>query len=206
MLNYIAMPVTIFSFIALYREKGGVAPTTQEVWGYFKYFFFRILGSGIVLGILVVVGCLFCIIPGIYLSTVFALVFPIIIFENASFGYAFNKCFKLIKDKWWETFGALFVMDIIVVTAVAIVTVPTTIANFGSLILHPKNSVHLSITLAIITAVLQSLCHVLYAIPFVTIALCYFNLSEKTENTGLMSRIAKLGETTPDDKLPTEEY
>jgi len=206
LLNYIAMPVTILSFMALYREKGGIAPTTQEVWGYFKYFFFRIFGSGVLLFLLLIIGFLLCLIPGLYLYPVFALIFPIIIFENTSFSYAFSKSFKLIKDKWWETFGALFVMGIIVYTAAAIVILPTTIINFGSLVLHPKHGVHLSVTLTVITAVLQSVCHIFYGVPIITIALCYFNLSEKMESTGLLGRINQLGQTNADDNLPKEEY
>jgi hypothetical protein len=206
MLNYIALPVAVFSFIALYREKDGVAPTPQEVWGYFKYFFFRILGSGILLALLLMIGFVLCIIPGIYLYPIFAMVFPVMVFENASFSYAFSKSFRLIKDKWWETFGALFVISLIVGTAAAIVAIPTTIVNFGSLILHPKAGMHLSVTLSVITAVLQSICQLLYVVPFVTVALCYFNLSEKAENTGLLGRISQLGQTNANDHLPKEEY
>jgi len=204
--TFIAMHLTIYSYICLYREKGNIAPNAQEVWGYFKYFFFRIAGSFIILVLLLCIGFVLCLLPGIYLYPILALVFPIMIFENSSFSYAFNKSFKLIKNNWWETFGALFVIGLIVYFATMIVLLPTTIMNFGSLIFHPKGGAHLSLVSIIIAAVLQSLCHIFYVVPFITISLCYFNLSEKMENTGLMGRISKLGTLNTDDNLPTEEY
>jgi hypothetical protein len=205
-LNFITMPLTIYAYICLYREKGNIAPTPTEVWGYFKYFFFRIAGSFIILILLLLVGFVLCLLPGIYLYPILALIFPIIIFENSSFSYAFNKSFKLIKNNWWETFGAIFVIGIIVYFATLIILLPMTLMGFGSLIFHPKGGAHLSMVTIIITAVLQSLCHIFYVLPFVTVSLCYFNLSEKAENTGLMGRINKLGTLGADDNLPTEEY
>jgi hypothetical protein len=206
MLNYIAMHVTVYSYICLYKVKGNMAPDVSEVWGYFKYFFFKILGSGILLFLLILVGTLLCFIPGVYLYPIMALVFPIMIFENTSLGYAFNRSFKLIKDNWWITFGTLIVVVLIVYFASMAVLVPVTILNFSGFFLHPKGGLHISSALTIITAILQHLCQVFYIIPLITLSLCYFNLTEKLDGTGLMERINQLGSTGPDNNLPVEEY
>lgn len=156
--------------------------------------------------LLLIVAALFCLVPAFYLYPIFALIFPIMIFENSSFSYAFNKSFKLIKDNWWQTFGILFVIGIIVYFAMMLILIPMAVMNFGSLLLHPHNGVHLSVTITVITAVLQSVCHIFYIVPFVTVSVCYFNLSEKIESTGLMGRINQLGNNKADDNLPAEEY
>lgn len=204
-LNYIAMGVTVLSYVALYKVKGNIPPSVEEVWGYFKYFFMRVLGSNIVMSFLIMLGFILCVIPGIYLYPVLALVTPIIIFENSSFGYAFNKSFKLIKDNWWLTFGALFVMALIVGFASAIITMPAAILNMSSIFLG--KGMHLSVTLTAITTILQHLAQVFYILPLVTLSLCYFNLSEKTENIGLLGRINQLGNPEPDNtNFPAEDY
>jgi hypothetical protein len=205
-LNYVSMTVVVFSFIALYKEKGNVAPTLSEVWGYFKYFFFRIFGSSILLAILMGIAFALCIIPGIYLFPIMGLVYPIMVFENSSLGYGFNKSFRLIKDKWWLTAGSLFVMFLILYIATVIIVLPTTIINLSSMFLHPGKGMHLSAVLTIITTLLQHLCEVFVILPLITISLCYFNLNEVREGTGLMERISKLGNTKPDDNLAGEEY
>jgi hypothetical protein len=92
-----AINVTILSYMALYKQKGNVAPTTEEMWGYFKYYFFRILGGSIVIGVLLIPAFMLCFIPGIYLFPIVGLIFPIMVMENTSFGYAFSRSFQLIK-------------------------------------------------------------------------------------------------------------
>jgi hypothetical protein len=41
LISYTAINVTILSYLAVYKEKGNEAPTATEVWGYFKYYYFR---------------------------------------------------------------------------------------------------------------------------------------------------------------------
>jgi len=67
-------------------------------------------------------------------------------------------------------------------------------------------SPHMSVTLTMITTVLQSLCLVFTIIPIITIALAYFSLVEQKENPGLMERISNFGTNEkPVDTRP-EEY
>ncbi|MGZ3776766.1 MAG: hypothetical protein ACXVI9_04060, partial [Mucilaginibacter sp.] len=106
-INSSVVMLTVYSYIALYREKGKEPPTVTEVWGYFRYFFFRIFFSNVVLDICIVLGFFICIFPGIYLLPILALVIPIMVMENASLSYAFNYSFKLIKENWWFVFGVL---------------------------------------------------------------------------------------------------
>ena len=45
-------------------------------------------------------------------------------------------------------------------------------------------------------------------LPTITVAICYFSLTEQKDNTGLLDRINNLGNTNPDtlDPLSPEEY
>ncbi|WP_439695921.1 hypothetical protein ACFGVS_24290 [Mucilaginibacter sp. AW1-7] len=206
LLSITAIMVTVFCYMALYKEKGNQVPTAEEMWGYIKFYFLKILGSSILINLLLAVGFVFCLIPGIYMSPILALVAPIMIMENTSFGYAFNRSFVLIKENWWATFGALVVTWIIFSVCRAIIVVPVSIVNAISLVTHVKGGAHFSIAAAVIGAALQQVCQVFIIIPVVSLCLCYFNLTESKDGTSLLNRINKVGTTTPDNDLPLEEY
>ncbi|MGI4749479.1 MAG: hypothetical protein ACRYFB_02500 [Janthinobacterium lividum] len=199
-----AISLVPLSFIALYKEKGNAAPETEEVWSYFKHYFFRVMGSYLVIGVCLVVGFALCLIPGFYLWPVFSLILPIIVFENSTLGYSWSKSFQLIKENWWSTFGAIVVSWIITYAAVMVFIIPVTLITVGSVFLsrtQPTTSSAL-----ILTTIISSFCYVFYMLPTITAALCYFSLNEQKEGTGLKNRINNFGSNDPDSGLPKEEY
>ncbi|RNL49661.1 hypothetical protein [Pedobacter jejuensis] len=202
--GYASTTVAILSYIAVYVQKGNETPTTDEVWGYFKHYFFRVFGSSFLLILMLIIGFIFCLVPGFWLFPFVAMIFPIMVVENGTLGYAFNRSFKIIKDNFWLTFGTLFIIWIIVYACMSIVVLPTTIFSMIGLFSHKKP--HMSLPFSMITTVLQYLCQVFTIIPIVTITLSYFSLVEQKESTGLMERISNFGNTDkPIDTRP-EEY
>ena len=192
------------SYLAVYLQKNNQQPTFEEVWGYFRFYFFRVLGSSILLFLLIVVGFCLCIIPGIYLAIVFYLVIPIMVMENTSFSYAFNKSFQLIKENWWFVFGVIFVMSLIVGVANSIASVPLAVIPMVARFVSQKSY---TLPLIIFFSLLKNLLMLSYALPTIAIAMCYFKLSEEKEGIGLMGRIENFGKTTDEGpNLPSEEY
>lgn len=203
LINVTAISLVPLSFIALYKEKGNVSPETEEVWGYFKHYFFRALGSYFVVGVCLVIGFVLCIAPGLYLWPILSLVLPIIVLENTSLGFAWSKSFQLIKENWWQTFGAIVVSWIIAYAAMMIFILPVSLFTVGSLFIaksHPSSSA------LILTTIISALCQVFLVLPSITAALCYFSLNEQKEGTGLMNRINNFGSNDLDAGLPKEEY
>lgn len=200
-LGYTALNVSMLSFIALYIEKGNVAPTVEEVWSYFKYYFLRVFGSNFLLGLLLVVSFALCLIPGIYMFPAISLMTPIMIFENASLGYSFSQSFKLLKEQWWVTAATIFILWVITSATTSLASLPAIILTMVSTLTHgPKG---LSDTVIIISTVIQYLCQVFMIIPIIGISLCYFNLSERKNSTGLMDRIQKMGQQ--ENPFPDQE-
>jgi len=216
LVGYINLQVSMLSYMAIYRQKGNVAATVEEVWGYVKYFFFRIFGSALLVAIMMIgailivfvilyaisssntylaifLSFLLCIVPLVYIYPIFSLIFPIMVFENTSFGYAFGRSFTLIKRNWWATFGSIFIMGLITWVASFIILVPVGILNAISLITHFGKGTPFSTVTTVITAVLEALSHMLYIVPIITVSLCYFNLTEQRDGEGLLSRISQLG-------------
>lgn len=196
--------LTTLCFVAVYLEKKGGKPTAQDVWNYFKYYFFRSLGSAFLLMILGGLGFLFCLIPGIYLMPIFYLVLPIMVMENATFNYSFNKSFKIIKDYWWTVFGIIFVCSLIVSVCSSIATVPLSIVSSMRLFVSMK---YVSWPIMIFFSMLQNILMLTYAIPTIAIVLCYFSLEERKDGTGILERIEMFGShTDKTDDLPAEQY
>lgn len=191
-------------YISVYLEKSNKTPSLPEVWGYFKFYIFRVLGSSLLLITLTIIGMFFCFVPGIYLSVVFSLVTPIIVIENASFSYAFNKSFQLIKSKWWLLFGVIFIMVIIVYFGNLIAGIPLVVFNLSTKF-ATINSLRVPFTL--IYSVLRSLLLLAYVLPALGICFAYFSFSEEKEGTGLLGRIDKIGTAQNEEPdLPTEEF
>ena len=200
---YTSISATVFSFINLYVQKGNVAPAVEEVWESVKYFFFRVLGSSVLLAILLVVGLILCVIPGIYLWPPTSIIIAIIVFENGSFSYAFDRGFKLVKDHWWTTFGAMFIVMLVMVAATMVVVLPVALLTAGSVFITKTD---VSGPILILNTVLETAVQIFYFLPYVTVALCYFSLVEVKEGTGLMDRVDMIGQNKPDSDLPEEQY
>lgn len=201
--NFAAINISVLSFITLYIEKGNVAPTVEEVWAYFKYYFFRIFGSTLVVGIFITLCFLCCLVPGIYVFPAMSLFFPVMIFENGSLSYSFERSFKLLKNNWGPTAGAIFIMWVITYATTSVASLPAIFMTLFGVFTSPTHS--LSSTTIIFTTVLQYLCQVFMILPLIAASLCYFNLAERQENTGLISRLNHLGETK-DHLNNGEEY
>ncbi|RZL56169.1 MAG: hypothetical protein EOO93_18725 [Pedobacter sp.] len=200
------MYTTVLSYISLYIRKGNIAPTVAEVWSYYKYYFLRMAGSGFLMTLLLSVGFIFCLIPGVYLMPAFTLFFPIMIMENGSFSYSFSRSFKILKDNWWITLATIIVVMIITMCATMIVQIPSYVVLMISAFTHLEQPITKSY--AIIVSLSQYLAMLLMIIPITSGALIYYNLVERLENGGLLNRINNLGQQgyqAPTENIP-EEY
>jgi hypothetical protein len=203
-ISYATITLTIFAYIALYVEKGNTAPSTEEIWGYVKFYFWRVFWSSLLLGLGLVVAFLLCLLPGFYIWPAFSLIIPIIIFENATLGFAYTRAFQLIKDNYWATLGVLLISVIIVYAGIMVFALPVTIITTGSMLITGHK---ITTTYLIVNAIITHICMVFYIIPYVAMAFTYFSLTEQKDGTGLLSRIDQLGTSElGNDQLPTEEY
>ncbi|WP_113654543.1 hypothetical protein [Pedobacter namyangjuensis] len=205
-LIYTSLYTTVLSYISLYIRKGNIPPSVAEVWAYYKYYFLRMMGSGFVMTIFFVLGFILCLIPGFYILPAFTLFFPIMIMENGSFGYSFTRSFKLTKDNWWITFATIIVILIITSFASFVINIPAYVIAMISAFTHLEQPI--TKTYAIVVSLGQYLALFVMTIPIISGALLYYNLAERAESGGLLSRINNLGRqdnTVPTENIP-EEY
>jgi hypothetical protein len=68
---------------------------------------FKSVGDRIVAGIAIFFGFLLFIIPGLYLVTIWSLIVPVIVLENAGAIDSFGKSRSLVKGNGWNVFGVV---------------------------------------------------------------------------------------------------
>ena len=195
-LSYTMIITTVYSYMKLYVMHGKEGIVSEDLGRLIGKNFFRVFGTSIVIFLAIMIGMIFCFVPGIYLGVSLCLIFPIMIFEDISFSNAFSRSFKLTHYQWWWTLLILIVIYLIVAVVGYIIAIPQMIISF----VYGFNSVAKSANpiegikdiMLVVTVFMTFINSLLGVIPFVTIALQYFNIVEKKENPALLNRINQM--------------
>ena len=188
---------TVLGYIKLYIQKGSDGFSIMDVWFQVTHYFLPFLIGTVVVGLVVMVGSVFCLIPGIYLGVSLSIVFCIMIFEEIPFSQAFSRSFRLMKTNWWLTFGVLIVVAIIVYLLSVLVSIPSILLGFQSILTNFKDghpiTLDLSSAFFIVSTLTRLFSRVFLVIPMVITAFLYFNIVEKMEKPSV-NKIDQLGE------------
>lgn len=202
-LSAAAMIVVLTVFVKLYQLKNQEAPTVEEVWLEFKKYFFKVLLYLLPIYVLIFLGFIFCLLPGVYLSVVL-MPFPIvIIMEDATFKQAFDRCFALVKNNFWLSIGIYLVAYIIFAVASGVITLVVG-GIVGLLTFFSTNS--MATTSSIVTSVLNIFTYLFYIVFFVSVILHYYTLTEKLDATGVISRLDTIGRSGSESSTIQEDY
>lgn len=80
-------------------------------------FILPLIGVGILAGIGIGIGLILCLVPGLFLLTIWALVAPVVVVEGSGVMGAFGRSRELVKGNGWQVFGVLIVMFLITLVA-----------------------------------------------------------------------------------------
>jgi hypothetical protein len=83
----------------------------------------RVAGASILAGICIAIGFVLIIIPGLFLLTIWCLIVPVIVLENASIGQSFGRSQQLVKGYGWHVFGTLVLVFLILIVANIVIAV-----------------------------------------------------------------------------------
>jgi len=191
-----------FEYLHLYYTQGKGNFSRVDVANAFIKDFFSIIGFNILTGIIIVFAFIFFIIPGIYLSVPLSLIIIVKIAENKGFSLSWSRCFELVKDNWWLTFGLIFVTSIIVYVMSMVFNLPLTIYSgvkgFVAASGGDFSMDHGILTLFSIVSTLGS--SWLYIIFYVMLGAHYYSLSsDKGVASSIMDRINQIGERPIED-------
>jgi len=195
----IALQACIMSVIKSYISNEGII-VDDEVKATVKERLGDIALAGIGKTILLLIGLMLCVIPGIYISVPFFLIFPILFFENKKANEVFSDCFHLVKDNWWITFATIFILGLLWYLISLVFSIPAMIymgvKMFTSIqensISDPSSMFDLgTIILSVIASAFQ---YITYIFMPIGAAFIYFNLNEQKNQTGTLEQIDRLGE------------
>lgn len=196
---YASFYAAIYHFIKSYINHQGIA-VEEEVTAGFKKHFGSLLGLYIINAILIGVGLLLLVIPGIYLSIPLSLAGAVMVFKNLSIKETIKYCLELINGNWWMTFitiiiisllvyviGLIFQLPLIVYTIIKVIT----FSQEGSVAEVDPSSDWIMIVLQVFSSLIQ---HLLSVITVIALAFIYFNLNEEKHLTGTFEKIDSIGQ------------
>jgi hypothetical protein len=183
-------------------------PEQQELWNRMRprlpgYFLTQLAA-----GLLIMLGFILCVAPGIWLFIVFTILYAVRSIEGAGIIDSMKRSYQLIRGRWWITAGLFTVMLIIAYMLSGIFSLPALILMFTSGILTDQEhlfAMSLPVRSAyILLSMLSNLASVIgSASIYIMAALYYFNLIESQPATGIQRKMESIGKTNveqnPDD-------
>jgi len=203
---YALMYGTVMYSIQSYINNNGQINKKEVISGV-KRDFWKLIGVSILTGLIVGVGVVVCVAPGIYLGVVLATTYGVLIFEKRSVTDSISYSFELIKGEWWITFATLLVIFILYYIIMMIAQIPQYIYFFikmfavAETMSSDPSSMFDGIYIALngFAMILQ---YVFYVIIVISTGFIYFNLNEKKNFTGTMETIESLGSReTPEETI-----
>ena len=199
LLAYALISASALSYIKSYIEGRGrvnfenVSKETKSKTGPF-------IGLNILNGLVIGIGMLFCFLPGIYFWVVLSMSSGILIFQGRGAIGAFEDSFSFIKGYWWEAFGNLLVIVILIFITNFIINIPITYYQFGNLGFDIFSSDTTEVVdifsdpvyliLQVVTYIVQ---FIFYIIQLVATVFIYFDISERKNPSSLKSDIDMIG-------------
>lgn len=121
--NVVLSPIAQGGAIKLASEQ--IVKGKAELWPSVRFAASKLLwvwALNIIVGVLVVLGFIALVIPGILLAIMFALAFPVLLLENKGVFDSMGRSRELVSHRWFKTFATLLVLGIIVAIASAILS------------------------------------------------------------------------------------
>lgn len=204
LLANVVVILTTYAHMKVYERTKNSDISVADVWAEVQPAIGRAIVISLLISVITGVATLFFIIPGIYVAVVLSLALAVTVFEGTDFGGTWDRCFKLIRDKWWSTFGLIIVMAIIVLIVGLIFAIPTAIIAFfiGAKMLPDVSTVWLVLG-NVIALVGRTL---LNAVIYMAIGFQYTNLVERQEGRGLISAVDSIGTPTQPRSQNDGEY
>ncbi|SFQ17228.1 Uncharacterised protein family (UPF0259) [Amycolatopsis arida] len=113
-----------------------------EVWAEFRPMLLPLLGLTIVYTVIVTVGLLLCLLPGVWLYVLFSLATPALVLERGRIFQAMGRSRLLVQGSWWRIFGILLLALVISTVIAMIISLPFEFAGSGANMLSPSGPVY----------------------------------------------------------------
>lgn len=201
MLNYLTTLFLVFwvtletiSYMRVYYDRysaGEESPVSVgDVWRVMLRNLGKMLGWNFLFLMIVILGCFFLFIPGIYLFITFSFTSYFLVIKDIPFdSRMFSTSF--IQGEWWSTFGFYILLVLIVGVMSYVFSLPYVVVTMTSLMTGAGENIYLMTFLLLLSSLGQNL---LYTITVTGMGFKFFSILEGQEHTGLYEKIERLGE------------
>lgn len=196
---YIMINIVAMYYIKSYIDNNGQV-NQDEIKQNVKDNLWSFVGLGVLVAIIITIGTFLCVIPGIYVAIVLSLASSIYVFKGKDVMETISYSFEFIKGHWWETFGILFVMGLLVGVLSSIFSIPAIIYSMikmmSGITENDPTKVFsvLSDPFYIVMTVISYVGRFLfYAVSIVSTVLIFFDINEQKYALGTIEKIDSLG-------------
>ncbi len=174
-----------------YQHRDEAPVTAGEVWQVMQRNIGKVLGASILYGLIVLVGLVFMIIPGIYFALALLFIPYLLILKDQSFEDSFSGSMGMVKGQWWNLFGYVFVLQLIISMLAYAFNIPYMILLFKAAFTGEIPGTY-EITFGMLLASLGQ--HIMQTLLVIGVSIRFFSISESREHTTLLSKIDQLGD------------
>lgn len=105
-------------FYVFIRRIRGDVPSIGDAFNGFSLAFLPLALAGLVSSLLIALGLLLCLLPGIYLAVGYAFALPLVVDKRLEFWTAMEVSRRVVHRQWWTMFGLAIVAGLIVIGGV----------------------------------------------------------------------------------------
>jgi hypothetical protein len=113
-LSMLLMYTLVYEYMRFYMLNRGLAPTMGDLWKEASRQLLPYFAIGLLAGIIAMFGLILLFFGALWLAIVFTMALPLRAFERADIGDCISRSFKVIKGHWWETFGLVLVLGMLI--------------------------------------------------------------------------------------------
>lgn len=213
------MLTTVYSFILIYLSKTEFTPISiDEIWDSVKQNFYKVLGlNAVIFFLFLIYLTVFLLIIvavsggtsgsglGIFLFFILfillvfimvkmCLAYMIMLYERTGIWASIQRSFYLTKNKWWFSFGLIFVLSLIQSLMGFIFQIPQYIIMVTTMFNSLDGSGVSGVTeiLIMLTSIIAAFQYLLFSLIIIALAFLYFSLVEQKEGKGLIERIESI--------------
>ncbi|MBK3517432.1 hypothetical protein [Carboxylicivirga marina] len=194
--NVLIVGIT-YEYMAMYHKYGRGNFSNADVIKALCKDFFPIIGYNIIVGIVLLFAFLFFIIPGIYMAVPLSMIIIVKTVERNGFSVNWGRCFKLINNNWWITFGIIIVAYIIVSMASMVFGMPAVVYGIVQGVTTAQGGApeinHISLSIFSIISTVGT--YMLYIVLYTIIGFQYFSLSATDGSQSIMDKINQIGQS-----------
>ncbi len=186
----------VYEYMRFYMLNKGLPPTMGQLWKETSRQLPSYFVIGLLAGIIASFGMILLIVGAIWLGIVFSMALPLRAFERADIGDCIGRSFKVIKGRWWMTFGLVIVLSMLIGVISYIIYLPfLLLTGFGAMsgVGGMQDTAAMGERMGWIMTLMMALLGVMSVLmqPFLQVPLGFQALSliEEKEGRGLLERV-----------------